>query len=497
MKSAAETLTPTRVKLTVEVPFDELQSNLTAAYRKIGAQIQVPGFRKGKVPPAVVDQRIGRGVVLDEAVNDALPKLYVEALQENDLQPLGQPEVDVTKFEDGDALEFTAEVDVRPDIELPDYTGLQAQVDAIEVSDDDVEEQLQGLRERFGSLIDVDRSAADGDFVTIDLSASEDGTPIEEAQAAGLSYEVGKGTMVDGLDEALRDMSAGESATFSSVLMGGDKSGQAVDIEVTVQAVQEQELPDLDDEFAQTASEFDTVEVLRDDLREKLTRGKRLEQAGAARDAVLAKLLTMVEVPLPDAVLAEELTSRREQIAQQLAQAGVTQEEYLEQEEQTPEVFESELTERVRDALAAQFVLEKVATTEQLGVSEGDLSQHIVRRAQQAGVSPDQYAQHAVEHDHISLLVSEVVRGKALAMIVEKAEITDTAGERVELETLQPDGTYADPAEVAAAEEAAAAELAEAADQVEVEDADAADADAGDAVAGDDAGSPEPQKAEA
>ncbi len=475
MKSAAETLNPTRVKLTVEVPFAELEPNLTAAYKKIGAQIQVPGFRKGKVPPAVVDQRLGRGVVLDEAVNDALPKLYVEALRENELQPLGQPEVDVTKFADGDALEFTAEVDVRPDIELPDYTGLQAQVDALEVSEDDVAEQLQGLRERFGSLNDVDRAAADGDFVTIDLSASEDGTPIEEAQASGLSYEVGKGTMVDGLDEALREMSAGESKTFSSVLMGGDRSGQEVEIEVTVQAVQEQELPELDDEFAQTASEFDTVDELRADLREKLTRGKRLEQASAARDAVLEKLLTMVEVPLPDAVVAEELAGRREQITQQLAQAGMTQDDYLEQEELTAEQFEADLTARVRDALAAQFVLEKIATTEQLGVSEGDLSQHIVRRAQQAGVSPDQYAQHAVEHDHISLLVSEVVRGKALALVVERAQITDTAGEPVELETLQPDGSYADPEELAAAEAAAAAELAETTgDGTEPGDADTA-----------------------
>ena len=491
MKSATETLTPTRVKLTVEVPFAELEPNLSAAYKKIGAQIQVPGFRKGKVPPAIVDQRLGRGAVLDEAVNDALPKLYVEALRENDLQPLGQPEVDVVKFADGDALEFTAEVDVRPDIELPDYTGLQAQVDAIEVSDDDVAEQLQGLRERFGSLNEVERAAADGDFVTIDLAASEDGTPIEEAQASGLSYEVGKGTMVDGLDEALRGMAAGESTSFSSVLMGGDRSGQEVDIEVAVQAVQEQELPDLDDEFAQTASEFDTVDELRDDLHEKLTRGKRLEQAGAARDAVLEKLLTMVEVPLPDAVVAEELSSRREQITQQLAQAGMTQDDYLEQEEQTAEQFEVELADRVRDALAAQFVLEKVATTEQLGVSEGDLSQHIVRRAQQAGVSPDQYAQHAVEHDHISLLVSEVVRGKALAMVVEKAQITDTAGEPVELETLQPDGTYADPAEIAAAEEAAAAQLAETAG--EAEDV----GDAGDVTVIDDDTTQESQKADA
>ena len=445
MKSAAETLSPTRVKLTVEVPFDELKPNLAAAYKKIGAQIQVPGFRKGKVPPPVVDQRLGRGAVLDEAVNDALPTLYVQALKDNDLQPLGQPEVDVTKFADGELLEFTAEVDVRPDFDLPDYSALTAEVDAVELSDDEVEEQLQGLRERFGTLTDVARAATSGDFVSIDLSASENGEPIEEAQAAGMSYQVGKGTMLDGLDEALEGLSAGQRATFRSSLVGGDRAGQEVDIEVVVQKVQEQELPDLDDEFAQTASEFDTVAELRADLRGRLERGKRLEQASAARDAVLEKLLSMVEIPLPDSVVDEELEGRRQQIAQQLAYAGMTQEDYLAQEEQSVEDFEADLGRRVRDAIADQFILDRIAQAEQIGVAEAELSQHIVRRAQQAGQSPEAYAKHAMEHNHISELVSEVVRGKALAHIVERAHVTDSTGAAVELKTLQPDGTYAEP----------------------------------------------------
>lgn len=452
MKSAAETLSPTRVKLTVEIGFDELKPNLDAAYKKIAQQIQVPGFRKGKVPPVVVDQRIGRGPVLDEAVNDALPKLYVQALQDNELQPLGQPDVEVTRFADGEEFEFTAEVDVRPDFVLPDLAGLSIEVDTLHVSDDDVEEQLQALRERFGSLSNVDRKAVEGDFVTIDLAASENGTPIDEAQTTGTSYQVGKGTMLDGLDETLVGLSAGESATFRSSLLGGGRAGHEVDIEVTVQAVQEQELPELDEDFAQIASEFDTVEGLRVDLRERLVRGKRLEQANEARDAVLAKLLTMVDIPLPDAMVAEDLQNRREQITQQLAYAGMTQEDYLEQEDQGAEEFDAELDERVRGAIAAQFVLEEVAKQRQLGVSEAELSQHIVRRAQQAGVSPDEYAQHAVEHDHISALVNEVVRGKALATVVEQAAVSDKAGDRVEFATLQPDGTYADPSEVQAAE---------------------------------------------
>jgi trigger factor len=468
VKSATETLSPTRVKLTVEIPFEELRPSLDTAYQKIGKQIQVPGFRKGKVPPVVVDQRIGRAAVLDEAVNDALPKMYMQALQDNELKPLGQPEVDVTSFSDGEVLEFTAEVDIRPEITLPDYSALQASVADLAVTDDDVEEQLQGLRERFGTFTDLDRAAAEGDHVTIDLAASENGEPIEGGQVEGQSYEVGKGTMVEGLDEALIGLSAGESATFRSKLVGGDLAGKDVDIQVTVHAVKEQELPELDDEFAQTASEFDTVEEMRADLRERLLRAKRLEQASEARDAVLEVLLEQVEVPLPEGVVAEELQGRRQQITQQLAYAGMTQEQYLETEGQTAEEFDADLERRVRDAITAQFVLDEIATKEQMGVNEAELTEHLVRRAQQAGVSPDEYAKHAMEHDHISSLVSEVVRAKALAHVVEGATVTDASGNEVELARLQPDGTYADPDAAAAVP---AEESADAADDTAVEPA--------------------------
>jgi trigger factor len=272
--------------------------------------------------------------------------------------------------------------------------------------------------------------------------------------------------MVEGLDEALVGLSAGESATFRSQLMGGDLAGKDVDIQVSVQAVKEQELPDLDDEFAQTASEFDSVDELRADLRERLTRAKRLEQASAARDAVLETLLERVEVPLPDGVVAEELQGRRQQITQQLAYAGMTQEQYLETEGQTAEEFEADLDRRVRDAITAQFVLDEIATKEQMGVSEAELTEHLVRRAQQAGVSPDEYAKHAMEHDHISALVSEVVRAKALAHVVEHAAVTDESGNAVELSRLQPDGTYADAATEGATDEPAD-ETADAASEAE------------------------------
>jgi trigger factor len=445
VKSAVETLSPTRAKLTVEVPFEELKPSLDAAYKKIAKQINVPGFRRGKVPPMVIDRQVGRGAVLDEAINEALPKLYVEALQANELEPLAQPEIDITKLEDNDSLEFTAEVEVRPEITLPDYQGLAVTVDDIEVTDADVEEQVQNLRERFATLTEVDRPAAEGDFVVIDLTASKDGEVVEGAEVSDMSYQIGRGGMLDGLDEALTGMSAGEQKTFASQLVGGDQLGEDVDVEVRVSSVKEQELPEADDDFAQTASEFDTIGELTDDVRTRLERGKRLEQAAAARDAVLEKLLDQTEVPLPDGVVDSELQARRENIEQQLGFAGMSMEQYLDSEEQTVDEFDADLEKRVRDAVAAQFILDQVAKQEQVAVNEGELQEHLMRRAQQSGQNPQEFIQHMFEHNHIPEMVSEVVRGKALALIVEAAEVTDASGNHVELKNLQPDGTIGEP----------------------------------------------------
>ncbi|MDX6323945.1 MAG: trigger factor [Nocardioidaceae bacterium] len=456
MKSAVETLGPTRAKLTVEVPFEELKPSLDAAYKKIAQQITVPGFRRGKVPATLIDRQVGRGAVLDEAINQALPGLYVQALEENDLQPLAQPEIDITRLEDHDTLEFVAEVDVRPSLDLPSFDGVEASVDDIGVTDEDVEEQVQNLRERFGTLVDVDRAAQDGDFVTIDLTATRDGEVVEGGEASGMSYQIGRGGMVEGLDEALTGLSAGESATFESTLAGGDLEGEEVQIEVKVEAVKEQQLPELDDEFAQMASEFDTVDELTEDVRTRLLNGKRLEQAAAARDAVLEKVLDMVDVPVPDTVVAEELQARRENIEQQLTFAGMSMEEYLVQEGQTVDEFEGELEKRVRDAVAAQFVLDEVAKREALSVDQNELTQHMLRRAQQSGQNPQEYVQHMMEHNHIPELVSEVVRGKALAHVVEQARVTDASGNVLELRNLQADGTIGDPAEAESGDAGAA-----------------------------------------
>ena len=339
----------------------------------------------------------------------------------------------MTKLEDNEALEFTAEVDVKPEIDVPAYDGLEAEVDDIEITDDDVEEQVQALRERFATLNDVDRAAADGDFVALDLQATQDGEPVEGAEVTGMSYKVGRGGMLDGLDEALAGMSAGDEKTFTSQLVGGDLVGEDVEVPVTVSQVQEQELPELDDEFAQMASEFDTAEELVADVRERLGRGKRLEQAAAARDAVLEVLLEKVEVPLPETMVTDELNARRQTVEQQLMMAGITMEKYLEDEGQTQEEFEAELDRRVRDAVTAQFLLDEIAKQQEFGVDQSELSEHLVRRAQQSGQDPQEFANHMFEHNHIPDLVQEILRGKALAAIVESATVNDASGNVVEL----------------------------------------------------------------
>ena len=456
MKSAVETLSPTRAKLTVEVPFEELKPSLDKAYKQIAQQINVPGFRKGKVPAAVIERQFP-GAARDQALNDILNTKYVEALQANDLTPLAQPEVEVTKYEDNGPLEFTAEVDIRPEFTVPAYDGIEAKVDDVEVTDEDVTEQVQALRERFGTLKDVERAAADGDFVVIDLVATQDGETVEGAEVSGMSYQVGKGGMLDGLDEALVGLSAGEEKTFTSQLVGGDMVGQDVEVAVTVSQVQEQELPEADDEFAQLASEFDTFAELEADVRERLGRGKRLEQAAAARDAVLEALLEKVEIPLPETLVTDELNARRESIEQQLQFAGLTMEKYLEDEGQTIEEFEADLERRVRDAITAQMVLDEIAKNDEFEVTNEDLTGYIFRQAQSQGQDPQQAFSHIQEHPHhLQEYAAEIIRGKALAQVVESAVVTDASGNVVELKNLRPDGTIGAPEDTAeeSAEEA-------------------------------------------
>jgi trigger factor len=463
VKSAVETLNPTRVKLTVEVPFDELKPSVDAAYKSIGSQVQVPGFRRGKVPARIIDQRVGRGAVLQEAVNEALPKFYGQAVEESKLRPLGQPQVDVTDVPDvaaGGDLKFTVEIDVVPDFEVPDFAELTVEVDDVVVEDADVDEQLTSLRQRFGTLVGVERPAAEGDFVSIDLSASVDGEEVDSV--SGVSYEIGTGNMLEGLDDALVGMSAGDTKDFAAPLAGGDHEGEQADVTVTVQSVKERELPELDDDFAQLASEFDTLDDLRGDLREKVQRSKGMQQGVQARDRLLDVLLEAADIPVPPALVEAEVHSHLEN------------EDRLEDDE-----HRAEITERATKALQTQFLLDAIVEKANVSVSQAELIEYLVLSAQQYGMSPDAFAKAVDEADQVQSFVAEVARRKALAVALEQATVKDASGSVVDLEALAPkpeqpaEGTDAEPdtAEVAAEPETSTepAETVDSVDPVDTE----------------------------
>ncbi|MDF8265368.1 trigger factor [Luteipulveratus flavus] len=419
MKSAVENLNPTRVKLTVEVPYEELKPSLDAAYQSIGQQIQIPGFRKGKVPARIIDQRVGRGAVIQEAVNEALPEFFGKAVDENDVRPLGQPEVDITQVPsaDGDELHFTVEVDVRPEITLPSFDGIEVQVDPFEVTDEDIDAELTALRERFGTLVGVERAATKGDFVSIDLKASIGEEEIDAVN--GVSYEVGSGNMLEGLDEALEGLSAGDSTTFTAPLAGGDRAGDDAECVVTVEAVKERQLPELDDEFAQLASEHDTLDELKDDVRGQVEQRKRFEQGVQARDKVLDHLLETVDVAVPDSIVEAEVNSHLEG------------EDRLEDDEHRAEVDES-----TRKALKTQFLLDEIVAKDEVQVSQEELIEYLIMSAQQYGMDPNQFAQALDQQGQVPAVMGEVARRKALSTVLEKAVVTDTNGETVDLNAL-------------------------------------------------------------
>ncbi len=419
MKSAVETLSPSRVKLTVEVPFEELKPALDAAYKRIAAQITVPGFRQGKVPNRIIDQRVGRAAVLDEAINDAINHNLDTALRENEIKLLGRPEVDVTTFEDAAPLEFTAEMDVVPEFELPSYDSIEVTVDTAVVTDEDVDGQLDGLRGRFGSLITVERAATTGDVLLFDITGEHEGSPVEDLDAKALSYELGTEGMLPGFDEALEGASAGDTRTFDFVPDAGEFSGKDISVTVVVTTVRERVLPEADDAFAQLASEFDTIEELRDDLRTRLGRVKLLEQGYAAREKVAEALLAATEVPVPEGAITQ-------QIEDHFSDGHGDDDHRAEFESQT------------REGLKSQLVLDKIADTESLSVSESELSAWLVQQAPRYGLSPDQFAQELVNAGQVPAAVSEVRRSKALAHVLEHARIIDGNGDVVDLGALDP-----------------------------------------------------------
>jgi len=433
VKTDVEELSPTRVRLSVEVPFEELKPSLDKAYREVSRQVRIPGFRPGRVPPPVIDRRIGRAAVLSQAVNDALPDLYAKAVAEGDVNVLGQPEVEITSLDDGKELTFTAEVDIRPKFELPDLSSVSVTVDNTLVSPDEVAEYLSQLQERFASLKAVQRSVQADDYVSIDLSASVDGKPVEDAQASGLSYQVGSGSLLDGLDTAVIGMDAGESATFQTELAGGEFADREADVTVTVHSVKVKEMPGLDDDFAQLASEFDTLGELRASTRAQLERVKSTQQVIQARERALDALLERVDIPLPEGVVQEEAAHNRESLLQQLDRAGVTLAGYLEMANQTEEQFDAELEERARRAVKVSLVLDEVARQEELTVDQAELSAYITRQAEQLGVAPDRLAKQLSDDGRLSFAAAEALRGKAVNLIAERVKVTDASGHPVDI----------------------------------------------------------------
>jgi len=351
VKSTVETLSPTRVKLAIEVPFDELKPSLQKAYREIGAQVQIPGFRRGKIPAAVIDQRVGRGAVLNEAVQEAIPQQILAAVREHEVKTLGRPEVEITKLADGESLEFTAEVDVRPEITIPDLSTISVTVPAVEIGDNEIDEQIDGLRERFATLKTVDRPAAEGDYVQLDLKATVDGEEVPGGSATNISHEVGSKQLLPGLDEVLVGLVADADATFTTQLVGGDFAGRDAEVEVKVRSVKDKQLPEVDDEFAQLASEFDTLEELRNDLRERLAKVKKVEQIYAARDEALKQLVEAAEIPAPEGIVKDEVEGRKQAMADQLERIGATMEDYLASEEKTEEQIDTELTDAATEGV--------------------------------------------------------------------------------------------------------------------------------------------------
>ena len=432
MKSSVDQLNDTRVKVTVEVPFSELGPELDKAYQALAQQINIPGFRRGKAPRQLIDARVGRGPVLEQVVNDMLPTRYGQAIEELDIKALGQPNIDITKLEDGDVIEFVAEVDVRPEFDLPDFSEISVEVPALGSTEERIDHELEHLRERFGSLKTVDREAGDEDFITLNLSATVDGEEIEDAKVEDMSYRVGSGDLIEGLDEAVKGLKADESATFTSKLVFGEYADKDAEVTVTVTAVKERELPELDDDFAQMASEFDTVEELRADLASGAEESAKAEQAASIREEVLKVALEKTQFPLPASVVDEQVNAQVQQLMGQLGGDEALFEKLLEAQGTSRDEFNEQTRTSAEEAVRTQLFLDVLAEKEEPEVTQDELNDHIVFTARRYGVEPQQFLMQLQQSGQLLNLVSDVRRGKALANAICSVTVKDSDGNDVD-----------------------------------------------------------------
>ena len=426
--TTVEKLSPTRVKLNITVTPDELKPSIDHAYQHIAEDVNIPGFRKGKVPPPIIDQRVGRAEVLNHAVNEGLDKFYRDAAEAEKVRPLGRPSADITKWPSVDDfsgdLEVSVEVDTRPEFDIPNYDGLKLEVEPITVSPDDVENELENLRSRFGTLVTVDRPARTGDFVQLDLTATIGGEEVDTA--SNISYELGSGELIEGIDEALDTLTAGESTTFEAPLLGGDHEGENAQISVTVLAVKERELPAADDDFAQIASQFDTIGELRSDLREQLAKSKEFGQGVEARDKIVDELLKKVDIPVPQGLIDDEVHR------------------HLEQENRLQDdVHRAEVAESSEKTFRSQILLDAIAEKEEVKVNQNELTSYLVQASAQYGMEPGEFIQVLDQNGQLPAMIGEVARAKALAIVLSKAKVVDTTGKAVDVSALT-EGILAD-----------------------------------------------------
>jgi len=420
LKSDVEKLSPTRVKLSIDVPFNELKPHIDGAYKTLAEKISIPGFRKGKVPAAMIDQRVGRGAVLDEAINAALPTFYSQAAKDNDVLVIGRPNVEITELKDNEKLTFTVEVDIRPEINLPNFSQIKIEVDDVKVSDADIDEQIKDLSTRFGTLTTVEKVVAKGDFVSIDLVATKDGKDLDGGTANDLSYEVGSASMIDGLDEALIGLSVGDEKSFETALVGMP-AGELGNVKVSLKAVKQRDLPEINDAFAKLSSEFETLAELKADLATRLTKLKQMQQGAQARDLLLEKLLSSVEIPLPDEIIKDEV------------------DDHLEKEGKLDDdKHRAEVNEEVKKTITREFLLDSIVKAESVAVNEGELTEYLLRAAARYGMSPDQFIKEVSQAGQVSTMVAEVARAKALAQVLGRVDVVDKSGNKVDLEALAP-----------------------------------------------------------
>ena len=466
MKSTVEKLSPTRVRINVEVPFTELQPDFDRAYKELAKQVRLPGFRPGKAPAKLLEARIGKEAMLDQVVGDAVPGRYTEAVTSSDVRPLGQPEIEITNKEYGQDLTFTAEVDVRPEIEFPDLEGLKITVDPIEVTDEEVDAELQNLRARFGTLKGVERAAETGDFVSIDLSATVDGEDVPDATTEGLSHEIGSGQLIEGLDEAVVGLKEEESRVFTTTLAAGEHVGKEAQVTVTVKSVKERELPEPDDEFAQLASEFDTIDELKNSLTEQVQRVKRIQQAEQIRDKALEVLLEQTEVPLPEKIVQAQVDDTLHNAIHGLDHDEKRFEETLEAQGSNREEFDKDNRTNAEKAVKTQLLMDAVADKLGIQVGQNDLTERLVLMSRQYGMEPQQLLQFLQQNNQLPAMFADVRRGLTVAAVVHGGSVTDTDGNVIDTtEFFGPSGAQAEEAATAeAADDASAVE--EASDEV-------------------------------